>query len=82
MAFTTWQAELERLKDAIANQPESELLQLRWTATDGQEVQFRKWEDLQKRLDYLEEKVQVEANAGGRRTGPFYAGYRGRGGMQ
>lgn len=78
MAFTTWAAELQRFKDALANQPTDMLLKAGYSKGDGQNVTFKRYEDIQLHLKYLEQKATAESNSGGRRRMLLPIGYGGR----
>jgi len=76
--FTTWAAELQRFKNAIASTPQSELLKAGYSDGRGQLITFRRLSDIQNHISFLEEKAAAEANPGGKRTPFFLSGYRGR----
>lgn len=79
MAFTTWAAELTRLKDAIAAQGMDKLLQAGYTNASGQTYTFKRYEDIQSQIKFLEQRVSTESNAsGGRRRFSLQVGYGGR----
>jgi hypothetical protein len=77
-SFVSWAVELQRFKDAMANQPSDVLLKAGYTNAAGQTVTFKRYEDLHLHLNYLTTQASKEANPGGRRRLFMPIGYRGR----
>ena len=77
MAFTTWAAELQRFRDAVASQDEDSILKKSITDSRGNRVEFKSFQDIQAHLRSLEELAATESNTGGKRTGFITAGYNG-----
>ena len=77
-AFTTWAAELQRFKDAVASRDSESLLQSGYTNSQGQSVTFSGLDAIQRHIEFLEGKASQESNSGGRRSGFFTCGYRSR----
>jgi len=77
LAFTTWAAEVTRLKNALASQSGETLLQKGYTDPKGKSVTFRSLDEVRYYLKFLEQKASEESS-GGKRSRIASMGYRGR----
>lgn len=76
--FISWTAELQRFKDALANQPPEMLLKAGYTGGNGNTVTFKRYEDIHLHLNFLESKAATESTPSGKRRMLLPIGYGGR----
>ena len=78
MAFISWSDELSKFKEAFASRGAEAMMKSGWTDGRGQSVTFRRLDDVQNHLSWLEARADQEANASVRGRNIFQAGYGGR----